>query len=73
MGKGKRLVCMRRADGTVSRTQALNGIIGALGTLVGLMPQLQSQISPSVYPWAFVVLSVIYSYLRETTTQGLQK
>ena len=63
---------IHRADGTISRTQVVNGLIMALGSLVGLMPELKSQIPPEVYPWVFVGLSVLNVYLRATTTQGLK-
>lgn len=63
---------IQRADGKISRTQVFNGLIMALGSLVGLMPELKSQISPEVYPWVFVGLSVVNAYLRATTTQGLK-
>lgn len=72
MAEIKKLVQIHRADGSISRTQQLNAAIIALGSLVGLMPELRSQIDPDWYPWIFVGLSVVNAYLRATTTQGLQ-
>lgn len=72
MAEAKKLVQVHREDGSLSRTQAVNGAVIALGSLVGLMPELRSQIDPDWYPWIFVGLSVVNAYLRATTTQGLR-
>lgn len=72
MAESTKLIQVRRADGTLSRTQQFNAVLMALGTLVGLMPELRGQIDPDWYPWIFVGLSVVNAYLRATTTQGLQ-
>ena len=72
MAEIKKLVQVHRTDGSVSRTQQFNAAVMALGTLVGLLPELRGQIDPDWYPWIFVGLSVVNAYLRATTTQGLR-
>lgn len=71
-GSEVKTMMMKREDGSLSRTQAMNGLLASMGIIVGMFPQLQSQIPPDVYPWLFVGLSVINAYLRATTTQGIQ-
>lgn len=61
-----------REDGSISRTQLVNGIVAALGVGVGMFPQLQASIPPSAYPWLFVGLSVVNAYLRTITTQAIK-
>jgi len=63
---------LKREDGTISRTQVVNGLVAALGVAVAMFPQLQSNIPTSVYPWVFVGLSTVNAYLRITTTQGIK-
>lgn len=62
---------LRKADGTFSKTVLVNALVATLGTLVGLVPQLQAAINPEWYPWAFVGLSVVYQFLRQVTSQPM--
>lgn len=78
----KKLIELRRADGTRSRSQIWNHLWQQVGLwtaiLVPLLPELRESLATffSAHPWAVGVLIVsikaVDSYYRATTTQGLR-
>ena len=82
MVNGKKLVCVKRADGTISRTQIWNHLWQQIGIwaaiLVPLLPELRVTLSEwfAAYPWAvpliIVGIKAVDQYYRATTTQGLK-
>ncbi len=60
---------VKRKDGTISRTQIVNGITALSGVLLITLPNIQSQVEPDVYGWIVMLLGTVNLYLRKTTTK----
>lgn len=64
----RKMVKYRKEDESISKTQQWNAIVMALATLVGVLPELRTAIGPEYYPWIFVGVKVVDTYLRNITT-----
>lgn len=73
--EGRQMVSMRRADGTISRTQRDVAVLSMLVAFEGAMVGFQNHI-PQEYLWLYPIVHAVVlvriAYLRATTTQPLQ-
>jgi len=54
-----------------SKTHAVSAVLGIFGGLSAFLPTVRDLISPEIYSWSFVGISVVYIILRNVTTEAI--